>query len=113
VLNDDVNRYITLRRTLGYKLVKAGRHLRAFARFAAGRGETHIRTASVLAWIETVSRTPGARARRLTDLILFARGRSPIFTHRTRSPASSMPPASSGIRSPIPCGASSTSCCSV
>jgi integrase/recombinase XerD len=73
VLNDDVNRYITLRRTLGYKLVKAGRHLRAFARFAAGRGETHIRTASVLAWIETVSRTPGARARRLTDLILFAR----------------------------------------
>ena len=73
MLNDDVNRYITLRRTLGYKLVKAGRHLRAFARFAAGRGETHIRTASVLAWIETVSRTPGARARRLTDLILLAR----------------------------------------
>ena len=73
MLNDDVNRYITLRRTLGYKLVKAGRHLRAFARFAAGRGETHVRTASVLAWIETVARTPGARARRLTDLILLAR----------------------------------------
>jgi integrase/recombinase XerD len=73
VLNDDVNRYTTLRRTLGYKLVKAERHLRAFARFAAGRGETHIRTASVRAWIETVARTPGARARRLTDLILFAR----------------------------------------
>ena len=62
MLNDDVNRYITLRRTLGYKLVKAERHLRAFARFAAERGETHIRTASVLAWIETVARTPGARA---------------------------------------------------
>ena len=73
MLSDDVNRYITLRRTLGYKLVKAGRHLRAFARFAAGRGETHVRTASVLAWIETVARTPGARARRLTDLILLAR----------------------------------------
>ena len=73
MLSDDVNRYITLRRTLGYKLVKAGRHLRAFARFAAGRGETHIRAASVLAWIETVARAPGARARRLTDLILFAR----------------------------------------
>ncbi len=73
MLNDDVNRYIALRRTLGYKLVKAGRHLRAFARFAAGRGETHIRAASVLAWIETVARTPGARARRLTDLILIAR----------------------------------------
>ena len=73
MLNDDANRYIALRRTLGYKLVKAERHLRAFARFAAERGETRIRTASVLAWLATVARTPGARARRLTDLILFAR----------------------------------------
>ncbi|MFZ5713855.1 MAG: tyrosine-type recombinase/integrase [Bradyrhizobium sp.] len=73
MLSDDANRYITLRRTLGYKLIKAERHLHAFARFAAERGETHIRTASVLAWIETIARTPGARARRLTDLILFAR----------------------------------------
>ena len=74
MLNDDVNRYITLRRTLGYKLVKAGRHLRAFARFAAARGETHIHTASVLAWVETVARTPGARARRRSRA---RRGRRP------------------------------------
>lgn len=73
MLSDDAARYITLRRTLGYKLIKAERHLRAFARFAAGRGEAHIRTASVLAWLATVARTPGARERRLTDLILFAR----------------------------------------
>jgi integrase len=73
MLSDDANRYITLRRTLGYKLVKTERHLRAFARFAAERGETHIRAASVLAWIETVAHTPGTRARRLTDLILLAR----------------------------------------
>jgi integrase/recombinase XerD len=73
MLSDDTDRYISLRRTLGYKLVKAERHLRAFVRFAAGRGETHIRTASVLAWLGTVARTPGARTRRLTDLILFAR----------------------------------------
>lgn len=73
MLSEDADRYITLRRTLGYKLVKAERHLRAFARFAAGRDEVHIRTASVLAWLATVARTPGARERRLTDLILFAR----------------------------------------
>jgi integrase/recombinase XerD len=73
MLSDDANRYITLRRTLGYKLVKAERHLRAFTRFATGRDETHIRTASVLAWLATIARTPGARTRRLTDLILFAR----------------------------------------
>ena len=73
MLSADVDRYISLRRTLGYKLVKAERHLRAFARFAIGRDETRIRTASVLAWLATVARTPGARTRRLTDLILFAR----------------------------------------
>lgn len=73
MLSDDVNRYITLRRTLGYKLVKAERHLHAFARFAAKRDETCIRAATVLAWLATAARTPNARARRLTDLILFAR----------------------------------------
>lgn len=73
MLSDDVNRYITLRRTLGYKLVKAERHLRTFARFAAERGETHLRAATVLAWLATAARTPNAHARRLTDLILFAR----------------------------------------
>jgi integrase len=44
MLNDDVDRYTSLRHALGYKLVKAGRHLRAFACFAADRGETHIGT---------------------------------------------------------------------
>jgi site-specific recombinase XerD len=73
MLSHDADRYIALRRTLGYKLVKAERHLRVFARFAVGRGETHIRAASVLDWLTAVARTPGARARRLTDLILFAR----------------------------------------
>ena len=73
MLSDDVNRYISLRRVLGYKLVKVERPLRAFAFFAIGRGDTHIRAASVLAWLESVACTPGARAGRLTDLILFAR----------------------------------------
>ena len=39
MLSDDVRRYIALRRALGYKLAKAERHLRAFARFADLRGE--------------------------------------------------------------------------
>lgn len=73
MLSDDVHRYITLRRALGYKLVKAERHLRAFARFADSRHEPHIRTLSVLAWLETASPTPGGRGRRLGDLVLLAR----------------------------------------
>ena len=43
MLSAEVDRYIALRRTLGYKLVKTERHLRAFARYMDDRGETHIR----------------------------------------------------------------------
>lgn len=73
MLNDDVRRYIKLRRSLGYKLAKAERHLNAFARFADLRGEAYIRTPSVIAWLEAASHTPGGRGRRLRDIILFAR----------------------------------------
>ncbi|AYM09096.1 tyrosine-type recombinase/integrase [Agrobacterium tumefaciens] len=73
MLSDEVHRYITLRRSLGYKLSKADRHLCGFARFADLRGEAHIRTPSVIAWLEAASRTPGGRGRRLRDVILFAR----------------------------------------
>jgi len=73
MLTVDVNRYIALRRTLGYKLAKAERHLQAFARYAADRGDTHIRKVSVWKWLATVAHTPGTRDRCLTDLILFAR----------------------------------------
>lgn len=73
MLRDATDRYIALRRTLGYKLVKAERHLRAFSDFAAVRGETHIRVATVLGWLETVAGTPNTRARRMSEIILFAR----------------------------------------
>jgi hypothetical protein len=48
MLSGDVDRYIALRRTLGYKLRKPERYLRAFAEYATSRGEVHIRTATVL-----------------------------------------------------------------
>ena len=73
MLKDATDRYIALRRTLGYKLVKTERHLRAFSDFAADRGEIHIRAATVLRWLETVAGTPNTRARRMSEIILFAR----------------------------------------
>lgn len=73
MLRDATDRYIALRRTLGYKLVKTERHLRAFSDFAADRDETHIRAATVLRWLETVAGTPNTRARRMSEIILFAR----------------------------------------
>jgi integrase len=72
VLISEVDRYIALRRTLGYKLVKAARHLHAFARFATERGDEHIRTNTALAWITRAGWTGGARERRWSDLVRFA-----------------------------------------
>lgn len=87
MLNADVTRYLSLRRALGYKLVQAKRHLLAFARFAAERGESHIRTATVLAWLPIAAKTPNAMAHRLTSLIMFAR-----FLH-AEDPRHEIPPA--------------------
>ena len=72
MLSDDVDRYIALRRTLGYKLRKASRHLQLFAGFSAERGESHIRSATVIAWAATAP-TPATRNRRLAEVTLFAR----------------------------------------
>jgi integrase/recombinase XerD len=73
VLSEDVDRYIALRRTLGYKLRKPARHLRAFALYAASHRETHVRPAMVLAWVMAAGRTQEARAERFRYLALFAR----------------------------------------
>ncbi len=86
MLSEDADRYIALRRALGYKLVKAARHLHAFADFAARRGDTHIRTATALAWVAAIARTQGARDRRLGDVARFAR-----FLH-AEDPRHEVPP---------------------
>ena len=45
-----VERYISLRQTLGYKLRNTSRNLRAFARFAAAEGDTHVRISTAMEW---------------------------------------------------------------
>ena len=87
MLNADVTRYLSLRRALGYKLIKAERHLLAFARFASERGESHVRAATVLTWLPTAAKTPNSMAHRLTNLIGFAR-----FLH-AEDPRHEIPPA--------------------
>ena len=68
MLSTDVDRYISLRRTLGYKLVKTERHLRAYARHMADHGETHLHSASMLEWVTAAGRTPAARCERFRAL---------------------------------------------
>lgn len=88
MLSADVDRYIALRRTLGYRLEKAERHLHAFARFAAKRNNAHIATATALEWVEAATSTPSAKAVRWTHLVHFAR-----FLH-AEDPHHEIPPAS-------------------
>jgi integrase/recombinase XerD len=72
MLIDDVERYIALRRSLGFQLRKPARHLQAFARVAAKKGETYIRAATVIEWA-AAGPTPDARNRRIGDVARFAR----------------------------------------
>jgi integrase/recombinase XerD len=72
MMTDDVERYIALRRTLGFQLRKPARHLRVFARVATEKNETLIRAATVIEWAAAAS-TLDARNRRICDVARFAR----------------------------------------
>ena len=66
--------YLTMRRTLGYKMDKAERLLGQFTAFAEDRGETHVRTETALAWaLQPVGAAAIWTSRRLTQVRLFAR----------------------------------------
>ena len=67
-----VERYISLRQTLGFKLRDLSFNLSAFARFAAGRGETHIAVSTAVEWA-TAGSSPHARYIRLRDVARLAR----------------------------------------
>jgi len=85
MLIDDIERYIALRQSLGFKLQKPARQLRSFARFAMPRGESHIRAATAVAWAATAP-TPEARHRWLGYVVRLAR-----FL-RAEDPAHEIPP---------------------
>lgn len=67
-----VERYISLRQTLGYKLDELARNLRGFAKFAADRGEVHIRVSTAEEWAAGAS-SPFVRYIRLRDVARLAR----------------------------------------
>lgn len=67
-----VERYISLRQTLGYKLRDLSHSLRAFATFAAGRSDTHVRASTAVDWA-TAAPSPDARYVRLRNVVHLAR----------------------------------------
>lgn len=84
-LTDDVERYLALRRAIGFKLVDPERVLRSFARCASDRGENHVRAETAKAWAAE-SRSQLERHRRLKVVARFAE-----FLH-AEDPAHEIPP---------------------
>lgn len=68
----ELDSYLAVRRAGGFQLKKVERLLRSFVHFASGRGETHVRTDTVLTWASTGSSSP-QRALRLKTVVVFAR----------------------------------------
>lgn len=67
-----VERYLSLRQTLGYKLRETSANLRAFARFAVHRGDTLVRASTAVDWATEAS-SPHARHVRLRNVAQLAR----------------------------------------
>ena len=72
MLTQAIDSYLQLRRAGGFQLRYTEVLLREFARFAAERGESHIKTDTAIAWAARATSLK-QRARRLNSLILFAR----------------------------------------
>jgi integrase/recombinase XerD len=85
VLTESIERYLTLRRSLGFKLRHLERHLRAFAAFAEEQGDAHVRTSTAIEWAATGS-SPLVCHVRLRAVVRFAR-----FI-RAEDPAHEVPP---------------------
>lgn len=72
MIADSVASYVALRRTTGFAYTDGELFLRSFARFAAERGNTHVRTATAIDWAAQ-GRSPRQKERRLRTVITFAR----------------------------------------
>ena len=72
-LAPQLDRYLSVRRSLGYDLRTSERILRRFMRYADGEGATHINTALFLRWHATLAEASSStRAARLSVVRLFA-----------------------------------------
>lgn len=67
-----IDAFLALRRAVGFQLETEEYLLHDFARWAAGRGESHVRTQTAMEWAAT-ARSPWQRERRLRTVAIFAR----------------------------------------
>lgn len=69
---DEVARFVAMQRKLGYQYKRTGESLQNFARFAEHRGETYIRSTTVLEWASSSTPSPHERVRKLHAMHAFA-----------------------------------------
>jgi len=86
MLNQDVERYATLQRTLGYKFGDQSRSLMLFANYAMARGDEFVRIDRVLAWVAV--QTLSAQRRQ----ILVGRVRQFALAMHAENPRHEVPP---------------------
>jgi integrase/recombinase XerD len=67
-----IDSYLAIRRAVGFQLRVTEGLLRAYARFGAARGETHVRAQSALDWA-ALALSASQRGRRLEAVRIFAR----------------------------------------
>lgn len=72
MITNAVASYVALRRATGYDFKPGGLLLASFARFAAERGDTHVRTATAVDWA-ALAPSPRQKERRLQAVIGFVR----------------------------------------
>jgi integrase len=91
-LRQAAHEYLSLRRTLGFKLQEAGKTLLGFVTFMEQRHASYITQALALAWAQQPTNVqPAHWARRLSVVRAFARHRSAIDP-RTQVPAPGLLP---------------------
>ena len=72
MLKNAIDEYLAVRRAAGFELEVPAYLLQSFARFAAGRGETHVHTPSVVEWASGAP-SLSQRDHRLKTVLRFAR----------------------------------------
>ena len=72
MLIDDVNSYISLRRSLGYKLRDQAKNLVSYANFADANAERFVSISTVIDWTSR-ARTPRHRKRLYGEVICKTR----------------------------------------
>jgi hypothetical protein len=76
-LREAMQQYLSLRRSLGFKLINAESTLRSFAAFAEREAASHVTTDLALRWVKlSTAKEPATLADRLNTVRRFAIWRS-------------------------------------